>query len=275
MEPIISEEDQKVITAFFDRFPQLKNNSTKIVHQMIRPKEKLKFEVPDFSDDAPIASETDIQLINELYKNNPQLNPVINTPEEQQIISEYNKKNYIIFNNAWIQTHTGKKFYPLDPKEEDIHIDDIARGLSNQCRFTGQCYNFYSIAQHCVLVSYLVGKTEQFQALMHDASEAYICDVSSPIKQTQDFAGYRKIEKQIQSAIYRKYGLPEIEHPSIKEADLRILSTEARDLFQSIHPDWNNKYEPYPFRIDPLPPMEARKLFLNRFYELYDATLIK
>lgn len=57
---------------------------------------------------------------------------------------------------GWMQTYTGRQFHPLDPHADDIDIADIARSLSMQCRYNGQVRRFYSVGQHCVLVSELV-----------------------------------------------------------------------------------------------------------------------
>jgi len=81
----------------------------------------------------------------------------------------------------WIETYTGKQFYPLDPYPEDIDVRDIAHALSNLCRFTGHCRAFYSVAEHSIYVSTHVPKTMALQALFHDAPEAYIADISGPL----------------------------------------------------------------------------------------------
>ena len=108
--------------------------------------------------------------------------------------------------NGWIVTYTGKKFWPLDPRPEDIDIIDIAHALSNICRFTGHVREFYSVAQHSVHVA-LLSNDYQLYGLLHDASEAYLCDVSSPVKRDQSFSKYRAHEKRLQDMIYFEFGL--------------------------------------------------------------------
>jgi len=88
---------------------------------------------------------------------------------------------------VWIATYTGGRFYPLDPRPEDVCIADIAHSLSQICRFNGQTLQFYSVAQHSVLVSKLLGQggpspIHEFMGLKHDAAEAYLCDLVRPIK---------------------------------------------------------------------------------------------
>lgn len=170
--------------------------------------------------------------------------------------------------SGWIQTFTGKKFYPADPKIEDICIEDIAHALSMMCRFTGHCREFYSVASHSVYVSRVCSKENQLYGLLHDASEAYITDVARPVKRLKELEGYRAIEKSLQKAICQKFGLPEIEPEEVKEADVKMLATEARDLMFPLHPDWKQPTKPYWFKIDVPLPHEAEIIFLERFKEL-------
>lgn len=171
----------------------------------------------------------------------------------------------------WIQTYTRKRFTILNPKIEDICLADIVQGLSNICRFTGQLEDFYSVAQHSVLVSYICkNKEHKLSALCHDFSEAYLNDISTPLKKSPQLEGYRINESNLSKIIYRKFGLPEIEPPEVKEADLIALATEAKYLFVP-RDDWSFEWGKYAIEIDfkPLLPKEAKKLFLERFHELY------
>lgn len=170
--------------------------------------------------------------------------------------------------HGWIQLYSGRKFYPLKPKAEDIDIEDIAHSLSNMCRFTGHVKSFYSVAQHSVLVSHLCGAENALYGLLHDATEAYLVDMPKPIKRLETFSNFRDIESSIMVVIAEKFGLPSSEPKVVKDADIRILATEARDLMSPLHPDWRQPCEPYPFKIDPLNPAEAKRLFLDRYREL-------
>lgn len=169
---------------------------------------------------------------------------------------------------SWIQTYSGKKFFPLDPQEADVCIEDIAHSLSMICRFTGHCKEFYSVAQHSVMVSYLSGEFALY-GLLHDASEAYICDLASPIKSSGHFDTYKAFENKLQSVIFRKFGLFGTEPPIVKKADTQMLSTEARDLLGELHPEWVLPTEPLPMTVNPLGQKEAKELFMKRFNELY------
>jgi uncharacterized protein len=177
--------------------------------------------------------------------------------------------------NAWIQTYSGKKFYPQHPTNETIDIIDIAHALSQQCRFTGHTKYFYSVAQHSLLVSYLCQPENALFGLLHDASEAYICDISSPIKRLTALATYRALEKVVQQAICIKFGLPVAEPKDVKQADLMVLSLEANSFLSPLHPEWKMSVNIPTLIIDPLPCHEAKQMFLNRFEQLSSANANK
>jgi hypothetical protein len=184
----------------------------------------------------------------------------IATEEEKSII----KQLY----GCWIQTFTGKRFDLLNPKLHQIDIVDIAHALSMQCRFGGMSQRFYSVSQHSVLVSYLVGEKDALHGLLHDASEAYLADVTSPLKHSGRMEGYLALEKHVQGLICQKFGLSEIEPPSVKRADKLMLAIESKTLMSPRHPDWHSPVETIPFHIDPLSQEESKKEFLRRFHQL-------
>lgn len=173
--------------------------------------------------------------------------------------------------NAWIQTRSGRKFFPLKPTKNDIVIEDIAHALSQICRFTGHCKKFYSVAQHSVLVSYICDHKDALYGLIHDASEFALCDLPSPLKKSGHFENYKKIELTLQTMIYEKFNLNPIEPTSVKVADIKLLATEARDLMSPLNIDWAELCDPLPFKIEPLNPQEAKDLFMKRFFELTNA----
>lgn len=169
---------------------------------------------------------------------------------------------------SWILTHTNRQFDVLNPRVEDVSIIDIAHSLAMQCRFNGHSEDFYSVAEHCYYVSYLVPQEHALQGLLHDASEAYLCDIPSPIKRTDEFSAYRILEAQVQDVIFRAFGVPTEIHPTVHDADFRIVANEARTLFTPI-PEWTRSREHYPdFALQILTPLEAKRWFLRRFKEL-------
>lgn len=169
---------------------------------------------------------------------------------------------------ATITLAGGGYFDFINPERSDIRIRDIARGLSNTCRFGGQASagdGFYSVAQHSVLVSRLVDPEHALPALMHDAAEAYIGDMVGPLKQL--CPDFKAIEKRVEAAIFAHFQISLPLHPSIKHADLRALRTEQRDLTSGSGDNWNglDEYEPDEGCIRPLAPYAACLLFERRF----------
>lgn len=167
----------------------------------------------------------------------------------------------------WMQTVTGKQFWPLDPRPEDIDIKDIASALSKQCRFGGHCDWHYSVAQHCVYVSHQVPAEHQLAALMHDSTEAYCIDVPRPLKRS--LIGYAKIEERIWLAIATKFALPLRLHTCIHEADESVLLAEKAQLLRP-GPAWtlDTKALPANITIRMWTPDMAREAFLSRFETL-------
>ena len=171
---------------------------------------------------------------------------------------------------SWILTKTGKQFDAREPKVETVDIEDIAHALSNMCRFNGHCTEFYSVAQHSVHVSYLVPPGQELAALMHDASEAYISDVTSPVKRY--LTGYAALEHRIQEVIARRFHFPAEMTPDMKRADLIMLATERRDLMPKHPAEWDclRGIVPHDRRLIPMPPKEAKAFFMDRFeYLMY------
>lgn len=167
-----------------------------------------------------------------------------------------------------IHTFTGKKFYPLDPKVEDISIIDIAHGLSNVCRYGGQCKEFYSVAQHSVLCAIEAPYEYKKWALLHDASEAYIGDIVHPLKVTEEYDAYRVAEEILMKAICERFDLPTEMPEEVHEIDLLIRHTEMRDFGSVSEEFW--KDEPMmEYTIKPLEPKESKILFLKEFSRLF------
>jgi len=132
--------------------------------------------------------------------------------------------------SGYIESYTGKLFHWRDP---DVDILDIAHALSNICRFNGHTSYHFSIASHSILVSYLceLFHADPIEGLLHDASEAYACDIPTPIK--LDLRGYKEAEKIIQTKITATLGLPSSLNPKVRQADLLSLYLEAEKLMPS------------------------------------------
>lgn len=137
-----------------------------------------------------------------------------------------------------IQTFSGRLIEPFNLKVEDVDPVDIAHALGNICRFTGHCSMFYSVLEHSLNVAFLVryhlgGKEEDYiKGLLHDAAEAYLCDVASPIKHHPKFSFYRKVEEDIMNTIWARFNLPGGQD-LVHQADKIMLGIEARHLMNA------------------------------------------
>ena len=173
---------------------------------------------------------------------------------------------------AWIRTYTGRNVYPLDAHEDDIDIEDIAHALSMQCRFGGHTREFYSVAQHCVLMcerELMYNSNEDaFAILMHDAAEAYLTDLARPVKQLMP--GYAEAEKVMMRVINIKYGIviDDRKKATINQMDNAILYDESRALFPQGNPFVDRVPNVATFHIDPWPPDRAKRAFLYFFNTL-------
>jgi hypothetical protein len=123
-----------------------------------------------------------------------------------------------------ILTASGVYFDLAAPESAPVDVVDIAHALAHQCRFTGHTRRFYSVAEHSIHCSHLVPPEDALAALMHDAAEAYIGDVSKPLKSM--LPDYRALEKRIEAAVFAHFGLPAVLPESVKRADIEMLKAE-------------------------------------------------
>ncbi len=170
---------------------------------------------------------------------------------------------------SYISTFTGKHFNFININADDIDINDIAQGLSNECRFAGQISQFYSVAQHSVYVSQIVPPEYALEALLHDASEAYCKDIPSPLKALMP--EYKEIEARVQRAVTEKWSLPTSLSDVVHYADLTLLATERRDLEidgDNIWPHLKDIPASDLINVNPLLPIQARTMFIHRYNQL-------
>ncbi len=197
----------------------------------------------------------------------------------------------------FIRTFTGRKFWPLNSRVEDIDVRDIAHALSLQCRWTGHTYCHYSIADHSVRVSKLCEKRAlespfenrplriQFArdmalwGLLHDASEAYLCDLPTPLKRVPALGDpYRVFERRLMECIAARFDLGPYLPALVKGADNVLLNTEARDLMGVPCGDveeWRVPGSRLEETIYPMTPEHAEAEFLRRFEALTMATRLE
>lgn len=165
----------------------------------------------------------------------------------------------------WGLTSSGRRFWPADPRVDDICIGDIAHALSMQCRFGGHSKVFYSVAQHSVLVARLVSPANKLVGLMHDATEAYLQDIIRPLKRELRTA-YKPLETAWAHAIGLVFGLDDrlAELPKeVHDADRSVLVAEHRDLM-AFCPDWPVG-ESKLAKIEPWDPARAKDEFWRAF----------
>lgn len=163
---------------------------------------------------------------------------------------------------------------PFDPDPAQLDAGDIARALANQCRFGGHSRVFYSVAQHCVIVSRVVeergGDVEDvFAALMHDAGEAYLGDMPHPLKHRSALgAAFRDAEARLEDAIRDRFKIkPNV--PEVKAVDRALLATERRAFSAEIW-QWPEleDVEPLELELTAWSPDEAAHAFARRYAEL-------
>lgn len=178
--------------------------------------------------------------------------------------------------HCWIQTYTGRKFHYYDPHPDQLHIDDIAHALSNNCRFNGHTREFYSVAQHSVIVAELVELIDPEHAacgLMHDAPEAVVSDVPKPFKESISHA-FGPVEDAVWKTVAEKYGLPPEMPKAVKTADFQALLLEKSQLLP-VHVEWpgvtEEMYLSLPkYVIEPVGPDESKAMFMDKFNELIE-----
>ena len=137
---------------------------------------------------------------------------------------------------SYILTYTKTEFYPLEPRIEDIDIEDRAHALSLLCRANGHFKHFYSVGLHSLNCAYEAqargySKNVILGCLLHDGSEAYLADITRPVK--KHLHKYLEIEDVLQSKIFEKWipTLSEEEKKLVFEVDDAILYYEFTTLF--------------------------------------------
>ena len=215
----------------------------------------------------------------------------------------------------WLQTFTGKKIDLINPTREMVDIEDIAHSLSMICRYNGHCRDFYSVAEHSVMVEamgsqiLLRREAERYSGrlsappkptseivqqslalLLHDAAEAYIGDLTTPLKRGLESVGYdaafpapegraskiEMLEYRWLLAIGEAFGLGDrLAEPSdvMRQADEKVMTVEVPMLFHPVQSCWwetRNRPRSGEMVIQCWTPAEARRQFVSRFRVLYE-----
>ena len=189
------------------------------------------------------------------------------------------------FTRSWQRMLSGRRLDLTEPSPLDIEIEDIARGISRVARWNGQTIGEYalSVAQHSVIVTEILNISNnkipikwQLAALLHDAAEYIVSDMITPLK---SFLGdeYEELESRIQGAINLRFSLPnEIPrtiYKKIKICDKQTAFLEATQIAGFTEDEARKTFQVPKFvpnyNISPLSSIDAEKLFLKKFFQLY------
>lgn len=167
----------------------------------------------------------------------------------------------------FIRVHSGTKFHFMAPKSSEIKLDDIIWALSRMPRFNGHTQGEipYSVLQHLCHCHDAAPEGHKREALSHDFSEGYICDLANPVKAIMP--QYRDLERRIEIAITKKFKLRYPWSPEVKVVDMTLLATEMRDLMTNA--DYTRlPVTPLGIKIKPWNSKKTRAEFMKR-WKLY------
>lgn len=167
-----------------------------------------------------------------------------------------------------IRLYGGTYFDFLNPDDSEYGIEDVAHALAHINRFNGHTDRFYSVAQHSVLASYHVQPGFEYDALMHDAPEFVVGDMTRPLSEL--CPDYKALKKEIEASVSRRFGVTYPFPPAVHEIDIRMLRTEQEQLMDAGQDIWpiTSGVTPIGERLHSWRPTEAKALFLERYYEL-------
>lgn len=185
--------------------------------------------------------------------------------------------------DTYMTTWQGNFFHPEHISELDVDILDIAHALSGTNRYCGHLNHFYSVAQHSVIVANLVGfwgahtheifgnelRELKLSALLHDASEAYMPDMPSPVKAL--LPDFKALELEVEKHIFKEFDLPFPLHPLIKKVDTNIRGSEVASMSNWV--GMTKIDDLYKVAIEPLSSKDAEEEFLDLYVELTGETL--
>lgn len=198
-----------------------------------------------------------------------------------------------------MHTASGHRYFPIDPRPSEVHIETIAHHLANRCRYNGATQHptlpsriFYGVAEHSVYVSEYVPPIEvlrrigytlyewnrtALERLLHDGSESYNGDLIRPLKYDPLFAApFKLVEERNERAIAARYGLRYPFPSAVKIADEAVTAAEVNQIIVKLPgDDWetgkmHDDSNVADIEIAMWSPFDAKVLFMNRFHELWD-----
>ena len=148
------------------------------------------------------------------------------------------------FTGSWLATARGGMWSIESPQEDQVHLEDIAAGLSRSCRYAGQIaedVSFYSVAEHSVIMTSHAVRSGLAQTrskalcyLLHDGSEAYFGDMPTPLKAL--VPQFREFEERAQAVIFSAFGLTSDlvagMKPELKRIDTRVRIDEREVMIR-------------------------------------------
>lgn len=171
----------------------------------------------------------------------------------------------------WMQTYTGRQFWPLDPRPHEIDIEDVAHALGMACRYAGHVLQFYSVAEHSVLLCRWLKEAGepaevQLAGLLHDAPEAYLVDVPRPVKPY--LTEYKKFETRLWYAVAARFNISAHIPHILHFADGAILADEQRQNMAPCAEPWNLPHGALGVELQYWSPARAKAEFLMEFERL-------
>jgi hypothetical protein len=159
-----------------------------------------------------------------------------------------------------IHTFSGIAFDLRDPRPAMVRLEDIVHSLALMNRFNGAALFPYSVAQHSLHVASLLPPALRLEGLLHDAAEAYIGDMVSPLKQIMP--EYKAVEARINAVVADAFGLVHPEPAAVKQADLAVLAAEREQVLQPSYGPWFKDFpEPAPITIASRPWLAVKQAF--------------
>jgi len=173
---------------------------------------------------------------------------------------------------GWTMLSSGRRFWPFDPRPEDVDIGDIAHALSHVCRYGGHTRRFYSVAEHSINVAMALPPELRLAGLLHDAAEAYLGDIPRPIKRGKALRRWREAEERLERVIAERFWLNWPMPAGVKAVDDRIILDEWAALMPATALDIGVSGKPLGIRIPSAnaagDPEYQRARFLSLFEEL-------
>lgn len=178
----------------------------------------------------------------------------------------------------YMRTFTGRQYWPLDPRPEDVCVEDIAHALAHQARFNGHTKRFYSVAEHSVICSLQhTDANTCFELLMHDAAETYTGDLIRPMKMIPEIrAIWTPIEQRNEVVLAARFGLmfphnDEIK-AIIKKVDMEVCQAELEQIVHGSEPNsaelMEGEFSAAKIKTQCMLPLDAKAWFMNRFNAL-------